>query len=76
MLVKQRLYYRARDSAQDGVLAEKIVMSLWPVRSDRNLAVTNFIQRTHLFWDEEGVWRAKVVYFHQLSDDFEEYHST
>ena len=36
-----------------------------------------FIQMTHLFWGEEqGVWQAKVVYFHQLSDDYEEYHST
>ena len=40
-------------------------------------SVTDFIQRTCLFWDEEkGVWQAKVVYFHQLSDGFEEYHST
>ena len=39
--------------------------------------VMDFIQRTRLFWDEEeGVWQAKVVYFHQLSGDFEEYHST
>ena len=30
----------------------------------------------HLFWDEEeGVWQTKGVYFHQLSNDFEEYHS-
>ena len=34
--MKQRFYYRARDSAQDGVLDEKIVMSLQPVRSDRS----------------------------------------
>ena len=37
----------------------------------------DFIQKTHLFRDEEeGVWQAKVVYFRQLCNDFEEYHST
>ena len=40
-------------------------------------AGTDFIQRMCLFWDEEErVWRAKGVYFHQLSNDFEEYRST
>ena len=78
MLVKQRFYYRAHDSTQHGILGKKIVMSLRPVRSDRSVnPLTDNIQRMHLFWDEgEGVWQDKVVYIHQLSENFEEYHST
>ena len=77
MLMKQRFYYKARDSAQVGVFAEKNVTSHRPVRSDRSFKPWRILykERTY-FWDEEGVWQAKVVYFHQLRDDFEEYHST
>ena len=34
MFVKLSFYYRAHDSAQNGVHSKKIIMSLWPVRSD------------------------------------------
>ena len=51
MLVKQRFYYRARNSTQNGVLGEKIVMSLWPVRSDRNFKPIQILYKEHAyFW--------------------------
>ena len=33
---KLSIYHRACDSAQNGVVGKKIVMSLWPARSDKS----------------------------------------
>ena len=66
--MKLSFCYREHNSTQNGIIEEKIVTSLWPVRND---IVMDFTQRTqHLFWDEEGVWQAKGAYFHQLSSNF------
>ena len=72
MLAKQRFYYRARDSVQDGVLAKKIVMSLRPVRSDRSFKPQQIFYKEHTYFGmkKKEPGKAKVVYFHQLSDNF------
>ena len=49
MLVK-RFYFRARDSAQDGVLSEKIVTSLRPVRSDRSFKPWRILYSEHTYF--------------------------
>ena len=50
MLMKQRYYYRACDSAQDGVLSKKIVMSLRPVRSDRSYKLRQILNEEHTYF--------------------------
>ena len=50
MLVKQRFYYRACNSPQDDVLAEKIVMILWPVRRDRSFKPTWILYKERTYF--------------------------
>ena len=50
MLVKQRLYYRACDSTQDGIFGKKIVTSLWPVRSDRSFKPWQILYKEHAYF--------------------------
>ena len=66
MLLKLSFYDSSHDSAQNGVLSKKIVMSLQPVRSNirKFQTVMDFM---HLFWDEERVWQAKGDYLRETT---------
>ena len=52
MLMKVSFYHRALDSAQNGVFNETIVMSLQPVRSDRNFKLWQILYKE---WDYFGM---------------------
>ena len=49
MFVKLRFYYRARDSAQNGGLVEKVTMILQPVRSNVSFKPQQILYQKHAY---------------------------
>ena len=77
MLVKQRFYYRACDSTQDGGLLKDCNEPSACKERYKFQAVTILCkERTYFGMKKEFGELRESVYFHQLCDDFEQYHST
>ena len=78
MLVKLSFYYRARDSTQDGVFRENVVIHLQPVRSNASLKPQQILYKKRVYFGmkkkESGEQRESTSA--NLVAIFKDYHST
>ena len=64
MYAHETKYYRAHDSAENGVLSKKIVMSLEPVRNDRSFKLRQILHEECSYFGmkkkESGIQRESI----------------